>query len=93
MAAKLLHKERVQLADDRFAELVLWSVTPPVPPATHGYKYRLAYVVNEVCVVRYDNERGKGDHRHVGDVESAYTFTTLDTLIDDFWADVARWSA
>jgi len=48
-------------------------------------------VVRGACVVRYDNEAGKGDHRHVGARERAYRFTSLDALQVDFWADVARW--
>jgi hypothetical protein len=48
-------------------------------------------VVEEVCVLRYDNEAGKGDHRHVGDVEVAYTFTTPAALLADFWNDVDSW--
>jgi hypothetical protein len=38
----------------------------------------------------YDNERGKGDHRHVADKEEPYTFTTIEKLIDDFKTDVRR---
>jgi hypothetical protein len=43
-------------------------------------------------VVRYDNESGKGDHRHLGKNERqrAYLFTTLEQLIMDFEADVIR---
>jgi hypothetical protein len=37
-----------------------------------------------------DNERGKGDHKHEGEVESAYVFTTLSQLLSDFKADVRR---
>lgn len=55
-------------------------------------KYRLAYVVQGECVLRYDNERGKGDHRHVGTTEWAYAFTTPDQLMLDFNADIARWN-
>jgi hypothetical protein len=51
----------------------------------------LAYVVRGVCVLRYDNEAGKGDHRHVGPVETAYRFTTPAQLLADFWAEVDRW--
>jgi Family of unknown function (DUF6516) len=54
---------------DGFAELVVWLVPEPVPGSMHSYKYRLAYVVNDVCRVRYDNERDKGDHRHLDGVE------------------------
>lgn len=71
-----------------FAELVLWQVPEPVPGTKHNYKYRLAYVLNGVCRVRYDNERGKGDHRHVDGVESAYAFSNLERLLADFWQDV-----
>ncbi|HEX6705764.1 MAG TPA: DUF6516 family protein [Albitalea sp.] len=49
-------------------------------------------VVNDVCVVRYDNERGKGDHRHVVADEFAYSFSTPDQLMSDFRADIARWN-
>lgn len=63
----------------------------PVAGSTHAFKYRLAYVVDGVCVVRYDNEVGKGDHRHFGDEESDYSFTTLDALVAAFELDIARW--
>ena len=56
----------------------------PVEPA-------LAYVVNGVCVVRYDNEIGKGDHRHIGGVETPYRFRSPDAMQADFWLDVAQW--
>jgi hypothetical protein len=51
----------------------------------------LALVVEGVCVMRYDNETGKGDHRHLGEEQSPYTFTTPAQLLADFWADVDRW--
>jgi hypothetical protein len=41
--------------------------------------------------VRYDNERGKGDHRNIGDVEDAYAFVSLEQLLDDFRHDVEIW--
>jgi hypothetical protein len=71
-----------------FAELVVWQVPEPVPGSAHSYKYRLAYVVNDICRVRYDNERGKGDHRHLDGVEKAYVFRSLERLLADFWRDV-----
>lgn len=90
MKAVLSQKERVKLSDTSFAEITIWQVSQPVPGSVHTFKYRLALVVNEVCVLRYDNETGKGDHKHLGEREVPYTFTTLDQLVDDFWADVAR---
>ena len=41
---------------------------------------------------RYDNEAGKGDHRHFGEKESNYTFQTPEKLIADFERDIARWN-
>ena len=41
--------------------------------------------------VRYDNELGKGDHRHVQGVEEAFVFSSLDALLGDFQHDVQNW--
>lgn len=83
---------RVAYAESAFAELVLWRLPKPIKGSPHGFKYRLAYVVRGTCVLRYDNEVGKGDHRHFGGKESAYVFTTPDQLIADFQNDIARWN-
>jgi hypothetical protein len=90
-AAVLVHR-RVVLAADAFAEVVVWRLPHPVPPSSHSFKYRLSYIVAGECVVRYDNERGKGDHRHVGRAGSPYTFSTAEQLLADFAADIARWN-
>ena len=91
MRAGLLIDERLVLDDAAFVELVVWQLDRPLAGCEQRFKYRLAYVVRGACVVRYDNEAGKGDHRHVGARERAYRFTSLDALQVDFWADVARW--
>ena len=91
MKAELLLRERHQLRADAFVELRVWRVPTPVAGSSHAYKYALAYVVGGRCVLRYDNEAGKGDHRHMGAVEMPYRFTTPARLIADFWLDVDRW--
>ena len=91
MKAVLLLDQRQQVADVAFAELRVWRVPSPVPGSTHDLKYALAYVVADVCVLRYDNEAGKGDHRHIGTVEQAYRYTTMPKLLADFWSDVDQW--
>jgi hypothetical protein len=55
--------------DGSIVEIMIWELDEPLPPSTHRYKYRLYYGAAGVGRVRYDNERGKGDHRHLGDVE------------------------
>lgn len=92
MKAVLLVRTRVVYAASAFAELVLWKVPTPVAGSGHEFKYRLAYVVDGACVVRYDNETGKGDHRHFAGREGAYRFTDPDRLILDFQRDIARWN-
>jgi hypothetical protein len=92
MRAVPLLRRRIALAETAFVELVLWRLPKPVEGSTHQFKYRLAYVVDGACVVRYDNEAGKGDHRHVGGKEGAYAFETPDKLIADFQRDIARWN-
>jgi hypothetical protein len=88
MKAELLFHERIDYDDGSIVEMVLWRVPSPVPPTTHGLKYSLFYGrpgVREVC---YDNERGKGDHRHFKGTESPYAFSTVEQLMIDFWSDV-----
>ncbi len=92
MKAVELVRTRTTFSETAFAELLLWQVPKPVAGSTHRFKYRLAYVVDGVCVVRYDNEVGKGDHRHFSGRESAYIFKTPDKLIADFQRDIARWN-
>jgi hypothetical protein len=41
--------------------------------------------------MRYDNEAGKGDHRHIGVSEERYNFVDPETLLEDFWNDVEAW--
>jgi hypothetical protein len=91
MRATLLLRSRVVFSEISFAELVLWRLPAALEGSTHHYKYRLAYVVRGVCVVRYDNEAGKGDHRHFGERESRYSFTTPEALLEAFERDIARW--
>lgn len=91
MSAVLLLQERVVLAPDAFADLRIWRVPSPVRGSEHALKYALALVVRGACVLRYDNEAGKGDHRHVGDVEVPYRFVDPETLLRDFWRDVDAW--
>jgi len=78
--------------DGSIVEIVVWRVPEVVPPSQHFYKYRLYFGKNGVCRVRYDNERGKGDHKHVGAVEEDYKFESLERLLADFRNDVENWS-
>jgi hypothetical protein len=92
MKATQLLRTRVVYSENAFAELVLWQLPRPLKGSVHNYKYRLAYVVDGECVLRYDNETGKGDHRHYAGREIKYSFSTPEKLIADFQRDIKRWN-
>jgi len=85
-----VYKERYLFSDGAVREMVLWKVPEASAERPHGMKYRLYYGLTDgTCVVRYDNESGKGDHRHVAGREIRYRFRDVETLVADFLADVA----
>jgi hypothetical protein len=86
--ATLLLHEKVVLADEAIIEIVLWKLPQATPDRPHGFKYRLYYGRRGVCLVRYDNETGKGDHRHIRGREMLYEFASVERLRRDFEADV-----
>lgn len=92
MSATLLVRTRVVHAEDAFADVVLWRVSTSLAGSAHHFKYRLAYVVEGVCVLRFDNEAGKGDHWHSGSRERSYRFTTPEQLLADFGSAITRWN-
>ncbi|WP_239288660.1 toxin-antitoxin system TumE family protein [Candidatus Nitrotoga sp. 1052] len=91
MKARELFNRRVAVTEQAFAEMVLWEVPEPLSSSKHRYKYRLAFVVAGKCVLRYDNESDKGDHKHVSGKEVKYRFVSADKLMADFFEDVKRW--
>lgn len=90
--AVLLFRSRVVYPERAFAELVLWRLPQPLSGCAHSYKYRLAYVFQGQCVVRYDNEAGKGAHVHGAGDESKYRFVSPERLIADFRDQIERWN-
>lgn len=91
MKAKLLVRQRVEMGDAAFAELVIWQLPQALKGSTHLFKYRLAYVAQGECVLRYDNEAGKGDHRHCLGAETDYAFSNPRTLAADFFQDIEKY--
>jgi hypothetical protein len=79
--------------EGRFADIGIWQLPRRASGSAHRFKYRLAFVVNGVCLLRFDNESRKGDYKHVGSQKAAYAFTTLEQLVTDFWKEVSRWTA
>lgn len=90
MSAQLLFRDKYIYADGAIREMVIWRLPETDSERLHGLKYRLYYGYPGTCLVRYDNERGKGDHRHERDQEEPYTFVSVERLIGDFRADIER---
>ena len=91
MSAPLVIERRIIYGDRDFAEVVVWKVPVAVPPCEHQFKYRLVYVLRGRRVIGFDNERGKGDHRHDGDQVTEYRFEGIDRLLDNFADAVEQW--
>jgi len=89
MKATLIRRSRTTYQTG-IIETVVWQVPQTVPPSKHPFKYRLVYIVNGERIVGYDNERGKGDHKHLRNIELPYVFRGIDQLMVDFLADVQK---
>lgn len=87
--AKLLARNKILFTDNCIVELIIWELPVKTEDRPHGYKYRLYYGdSNGNCIVRYDNEAGKGDHKHIGNQEISYQFINIDLLLENFEQDV-----
>jgi Family of unknown function (DUF6516) len=90
MKARLLFRDRYLFDNGAIMEMTIWQVPEPVAASTHRLKYSLFYGFPGRPLIGYDNERGKGDHKHLGDRQLEYRFTSVEQLIADFLADVRR---
>ena len=90
MRATLVLRRREVLPGGITLEMVIWQLPAPTAERPHGLKYRLQAHRGGRALVRYDNEAGKGDHRHYGRREERYEFAGMARLIEDFVADVER---
>jgi len=90
MKARLLFEDRVSYPDGAILEMRLWRLPQADAERPHALKYSLFYGRDGERIVGYDNERGKGDHRHCREREEPYRFMTEEKLIADFLADVKR---
>jgi hypothetical protein len=87
--AELIYHDKAFLDDGLIVEMKIWRLPAKTTERPHALKYSLFMGRSGERMVGYDNESGKGDHRHYRDREEAYNFTTVEALVADFLADVA----
>jgi hypothetical protein len=91
MKAKLIFHEKFIYADGSIREMILWKLPKKTTNNPHGLKYRLYYGQEDgTSIVRYDNETGKGDHKHIKKKETEYKFKNVETLVADFLKDIEK---
>ena len=90
MEAVLLYRDKYIYRDGAIREMVIWRLAEADSEYLHRLKYRLFYGYPGKSLVRYDNERGKGDHRHYQDREEAYNWVSITQLVTDFKADIKK---
>jgi hypothetical protein len=90
MKARLLYEFKQRYDDGAIIEMVLWELPQQAADSAHRFKYRLFYGYPGRRIVGYDNESGKGDHRHIGANESKYVFESPESLMKDFLTDVRQ---
>lgn len=88
MNARRVFHDRMEYSDGAILEMTIWAVPVPVKGSARSLKYSLFYGRPGRRIVGYDNERGKGDHRPLGDTEEPYAFTTPEALLAASLADV-----
>lgn len=88
--AEVLYDEKHTDAEGGIVQVRVLSI-PASPDFPEGVRYRLAYVQpgRTQPSILYDNHRGKGHHRHYGEVEEDYQFRDVQKLLDDFKRDLA----
>lgn len=90
MKAQRIFYDKAILPDGSLVEMTIWKLPNTSPERRHGLKYSLFFGRGGKRIVGYDNERGKGDHKHLGEAETAYRFVSVEQLVADFLADVER---
>lgn len=90
MKATRAFYDRGEFPDGAIVEMTIWRVPEPVSGSARAFKYSLFYGIPGKRLVGYDNERGKGDHRHFKGREARYAFSSVEQLVSDFLSDVRR---
>jgi hypothetical protein len=90
MKAVRIFYDKTVLPDGAIVQMTIWQLPHATQERPHGLKYSLFYGGQDGRIVGYDDEIGKGDHKHIRAAQTRYRFTDVETLVADFLADVER---
>ncbi|WP_274629766.1 toxin-antitoxin system TumE family protein [Arvimicrobium flavum] len=88
--ARLLRRRKFDLGRGYIAQVTIWELPLRTEERPHGLKYSLFFGRYGERIIGYDNEAGKGDHRHYREREEPYRFHSMKQLLADFFADVRK---
>ncbi|MBP2557684.1 hypothetical protein J2857_000435 [Neorhizobium galegae] len=88
--ATLIMDRKFHLDDGKIIQMKVWQLSDRNPERPHGLKYSFFFGNPGERIIGYDNEAGKGDHRHYRHPEEHYRFVSLERMIRDFEDDVRR---
>ena len=78
MKATRIFYDRAEFPDGAIVEMTIWRVPTMLWEAGMHLSTALFYGHQGERIIGYDNERGKGDHRHVEGNEEPYAFSTVE---------------
>lgn len=90
VVANRIFYDKYVYADGAIREMTIWRLPEKSAERPHGLKYSLFYGFPGSRLIGYDNEKGKGDHRHYENNEESYSFDTVEQLVADFKSDIER---
>jgi len=90
MKAIRIFYDKTVLPDGAIVQMTIWQLPHSTQERPHGLKYSLFYGGQDGRIVGYDNEGGKGDHKHIRTSQTRYKFIDVETMVADFLADVER---
>ena len=90
MKAVRIFYDKTVLPDGAIVQMTIWQLPRSTQERPHGLKYSLFYGGPDGRIVGYDNESGKGDHKHIRDVETRYKLIDVETMVADILADLER---
>lgn len=81
---KLTQKDtEIKITDEpEVLDIRVWSV-PTTKEHASGVNYSVNYRIGNTPIIRYDNDEGKGDHRHIFGKEESVEFRSYKEIIKE----------